>query len=275
MKFIVLAASVASFATAQTVSVINGGAKPFAVPVGVAPCSGASYGLLGVGTCPGPQAGLEFGACCVRIPDRPTLVMGCAARRSATDSCADLDKSLNNGALVPSSSTASPATTLSATPIVTPAVTESLAPVSTTTAAPVTTDAPITTDAPATTIAAPTTDATTTTPVPTTTSTPTPTPVSSVQVQSMSDAGAAASPTLQENTTSKANSILIGASIIGVAAAVIGGVLFVRKQKPSDAGTTPSTPPQPASILGAVDFSEETPCEGEDFLTPKEDLVCL
>jgi hypothetical protein len=48
-------------------------------------CSGRNASV--VGECPGPQSLLPYGSCCVQLPNRNELVMGCVPRISEKDTC--------------------------------------------------------------------------------------------------------------------------------------------------------------------------------------------
>ncbi|RHY16968.1 hypothetical protein DYB37_000688 [Aphanomyces astaci] len=259
-------ASLASVTTAaDTISVL--GAGVFTIKDGRTPCSGSNTDIIGA--CPESQNGLQFGSCCVEIPGRSSVVMGCAPLQSAADSCANVAARLN--AQKAAQPTDAPATTAK-----NPSVTleSSLL----TTLSPSTkTDAPTQNTAP-TLPASLVIETTSAAPVAATTTTAAPKAADEIALQQspMSDA-ADSSTALSDTTFSNANSILVGASIIGVAVAVIGGVLFVRKNKDrsSNVAASPSTPPQPASMAAVAAFPQETPYNDDDFLTPKDDLVCL
>ncbi|ETW00603.1 hypothetical protein H310_07175 [Aphanomyces invadans] len=253
----IVVAALASVASADTISVL--GAGVFTVASGT-PCSGSNVNVAGA--CPGAQPGLPFGSCCVSIPNRATVVMGCAPLQSTVDSCASVAARLSG------KSNASTQVTTTNTPMEKPAE-------STTSPS----DIPIVN--PSTLLPTPLIDQAAGggfTPKPTAL-TPTTDPIAMTDSPKvvMSDAGNPSKATLQDTTISNTNSILVVASIVGVVIAIIGGVFFVRKNyadRNLNQDKSPNTPVHPASMGGGA-YAQTTPYDEGDFLTPKEDMVCL
>ncbi|CAK4084065.1 unnamed protein product [Aphanomyces euteiches] len=131
-SIVYLVASLATIAEAEKISVLGAGVFD-ATAYGRNACSGSDPTILG--TCPGVQPGLSYGSCCVSIPHRVTVVMGCAPLISASDSCDQVAARL----AADSTPQLTPRPT-SPTPTVTPLPTTSVP--STTAEEPISTDAP-------------------------------------------------------------------------------------------------------------------------------------
>ncbi|OQR94456.1 hypothetical protein ACHHYP_01291 [Achlya hypogyna] len=274
---LVLAAATAVASASDVTVSVMGVDRIFSV-FGGSPCSGSDPSRLGM--CPGPQEYLHFGSCCVQLPGRDAVVMGCMPLRSSVDTCDALAASLGHTA---TSTTSAPVVTTSdplpstpssdATTVAPVVPLPDVAPGQTTTSAPsdATTSSPsdtATTGAPATTTP---TDAST--PESTTSE---PLIINGTQVQSqqsMTDNSAAGTKSATAGATSTVSTLLLVVGCCAAALAVVGGVLFARKKnETAAAGASPSTPPQPLSL--PVGYAEESPID-EDSLTPLSAVVCM
>ncbi|EQC42540.1 hypothetical protein SDRG_00271 [Saprolegnia diclina VS20] len=265
--------ALAALAAASDVTVsVNGVDRVFTVH-GTSPCSGSDP--TRVGMCPGPQEFLHYGSCCVQLPERTTVVMGCMPLRSPVDTCDALAASLGHPS-VPST----PSEVLTAAPATQNAITTS-APTDVATSAPsdATTPAPKDAATPAPKDAATPAPTDATTPAPSD-ATPEPTtdaalPLNGTRVQSqaMTDNSKAGATNANDGAASTTATMALAVGCCAAALAVVGGVLVARKKNESAAmAASPNTPPQPMSL--PVGYGDESPID-EDSLTPLSAVVCM
>ncbi|OQS02811.1 hypothetical protein THRCLA_04858 [Thraustotheca clavata] len=280
----VLFAGLFAAATASDVSV-NGINHIFHV-FGGSSCSGSDPSQVGM--CPGPQEFLTYGSCCVQLPNRASVVMGCMPLRSATDTCSALAASLGQNFPYPDA----PATTTSS-----PSTTTSTSAPATTSNNAAATNAPATnspaTDAPANNSPATNAPATATTlnDSPATASpqdagslaNALPEVTTDVPIvngthlqgqQAMTDGSSANNQSgANAGATSTVTTMAVAVGCCAAALAIVGGVLIARKKnQAAEAAASPNTPPQPLSL--PAEYGEESPID-EDNLTPLSAVVCM